>query len=48
MFSLDNLLLIIVCLEGFCIDHTIIFVSREPLAINNELGDHATALTRAL
>lgn len=43
-----RLLLIIVCFEGLANDQIIIVVSKDPLATNNEFGDHATQLTFAL
>ena len=43
-----HLLLIIICLLGFSTDHTIILVSRLPLAISMESGDQAIVFTLAL
>lgn len=42
------LLLIMVCLEGLANDQIIMVVSKDPLATNNEFGDHATQFTFAL
>jgi hypothetical protein len=43
-----SLLLMMMCFAGFSTDQMMMLVSKLPLATNNESGDQATLLTRAL